>query len=293
MEFKANDQNKDQRLDQFLASHTDLSRSLIKKLIESGDIKVNAIGSKPSYKLKQEDKITVNLPAPTKMELTPEPIPLDIIFEDKDIIVINKPRVLTVHPGAGRSSGTLVNALLHHCKDLSGIGGVERPGIVHRLDKDTSGVLVVAKNDKAHQNLSKQFKERNVEKTYLALVEGEVKNDSGTINEAIGRHPVNRKKMATLTPTKGRHAITHYKVLKRLEKTTLLELMIETGRTHQIRVHLKHIGHQVVGDPVYGPAPAGAGGQLLHAYKIKFKHPVTWKELEFEAKLPEDMLKLI
>ncbi|NQU16767.1 MAG: RluA family pseudouridine synthase [Candidatus Saganbacteria bacterium] len=291
MEFSIIEQEKGLRLDQFLVSKADLTRSRIKNLIESGNILVNNKLSKPGYKIRPEDNISVSIPEPQKMTLKPEEIPLCILYEDRDIVVINKARGLTVHPGAGRHSGTLVNALLHHCKDLSGIGGVERPGIVHRLDKDTSGVLVVAKNDKAHQNLSKQFKNREVEKTYLALVEGKVKKDVGTICERIGRHTVNRKKMAVVTVEgkMSREAVTHYKVLKRLERRTLLELKIETGRTHQIRVHLKYIGYPVVGDPLYGKGKA----QLLHAYKIKFTHPVTGKEMEFEAALPKDMLKLI
>lgn len=300
MQFCIEEQDQNQRLDLFLDSRIKhLSRSRIKKLIESKDITVNNQPSKPSYKLKIRNIVKVVIPVPKKLDLEAEKIPLNIIYEDKDIVVINKQRGLTVHPGAGNHSGTLVNALLHHCKDLSGIGGVERPGIVHRLDKDTSGLLIIAKNDKAHQNLSAQFKDRKVEKTYLALVEGVVKDDSGTISLAIGRHPVNRKKMAVLQQVKdnkkARHAITHYKVLKRFDKSTLLELKIETGRTHQIRVHLQHIGHPVVNDPVYGSRAKGQGsrGQLLHAYKIKFRHPVTQKELEFKADPPQDMLKLI
>jgi len=231
--------------------------------------------------------VDINVPEPEKSKLEAENIPLDIIYEDKDILVINKPRGLTVHPGAGNRSGTLVNALLHHCRDLSGIGGVERPGIVHRLDKDTSGILLVAKNDKAHQVLSAQFKDRTIQKTYLAIVKGNPKKDEGTIAEPIGRHPVNRKKMAV--SHKGREAVTHYKVLKRFKEYSLVELKPKTGRTHQLRVHLAHIGHSILGDPVYGKGNA----QLLHAYKIKFTHPRTEKELEFEAKLPDDMLKLI
>ncbi len=304
MQFCIEEINQNQRLDLFLSEKTELSRSLIKKLIESSDITVNSNSSKPSYKLRLGDKIVVVIPKPKKMKLGAEDIPLNIIYEDSDIIVINKQRRLTVHPGAGNHSGTLVNALLHHCKDLSGIGGVERPGIVHRLDKDTSGVLIVAKNDRAHQNLSKQFKNRKVEKVYLAIVSGLVKKDNGTIDEAIGRHPVNRKKMSTLIPSpspkrrrelKSRDATTNFKVLKRFDDCTLVELKPKTGRTHQLRVHMKHIGHPILNDPVYGSRVKGQGsrGQLLHAYKIKFKHPISGKSLEFQAEIPQDMLELI
>lgn len=297
MQFSIKDPQKNQRLDKFLSDSTGLSRSRIKKLIESGNITVNGAKADPSYKLKTEDKIEINVPEPEKSKLEAENIPLDVIYEDKDILVLNKPRGLTVHPGAGNRSGTLVNALLHHCRNLSIIGGVERPGIVHRLDKDTSGVLIVAKNDKAHQSLSKQFKDRTIEKTYLAIVKGNPKNEEGTISESIGRHPVNRKKMAV--SQKGREAVTHYKVLKRSKDYSLVELKPKTGRTHQIRVHLKHIGYPIVGDPVYGgkknstPHLNVGNQQLLHAYKIKFTHPTTQKELEFEAPLPQDMLKLM
>lgn len=282
-----------QRLDKFLSENTEFSRSRIKKLIESGHITVNGKKAEPSYKLKKEDKVDIDVPESEKSELEAEEIPLDIIYEDKDILVLNKPRGLTVHPGAGNRSGTLVNALLHHYSGsrLPTIGGVERPGIVHRLDKDTSGVLLVAKNDKAHQSLSAQFKDRTIQKTYLAIVKGSPKKDEGTISEPIGRHPVNRKKMAV--SQKGREAITHYKVLKRFKNYSLVELRPKTGRTHQLRVHMKHLGHPISGDPIYNEGDDSNHRLQLHAYKIRFLHPSTGKEMEFEAKLPDDMLNLI
>ena len=296
MQYLIGGQDRNKRLDQFLAATSlKLSRSQIKRLVEQGFITVNNHSTKPAYRLKKDDRIDINIPPPKKTHLVGAAIPLNIIYEDKDIIVINKPRGIAVHPGAGIKSSTIVNALLNHCKDLSGIGGVERPGIVHRLDKDTSGVLVVAKNDKAHQSLSEQFKGHRVDKTYLAIVYGSPKKDQDTISSRIGRHPINRKKMSVISSAsklKSREAVTGYRILKRFKDLSLLELKPKTGRTHQIRVHLHSIGHPILGDPVYGKRYTvhGTRQQLLHAYKLKFTHPRTGKEMEFEAALPEDML---
>jgi 23S rRNA pseudouridine1911/1915/1917 synthase len=287
------------RLDAFLVTkEIGLSRAHIQKLIEERKILVNDRPQKPSYKLKIEDKVSVDIPPPRKLEILPEAIPLDIVFEDRDLLVINKPRGLVTHPAVGNYSGTLVNALLYHCKDLKGIGGVERPGIVHRLDKDTSGLLVAAKSDLAHQSLSKQFKDRTVKKIYVALVQGVVKPDSGFIQEKIGRHPVQRKKFAVIknSELKSREALTFFKVLKRFKEHTLVELTLKTGRTHQIRVHLSHIGHPLVGDRTYGGKSKIGELEiltLLHAQTLGFIHPRTGKYMEFSSPMPEDMREAI
>ena len=239
------------------------------------------------------DKIEVTEPPLEKIETRPEPIPLEILFEDDDLVVINKPAGMTVHPGAGHREHTLVNALLHHCPTLSGIGGKERPGIVHRLDKETSGCLVAAKNDVAHRHLSKQFAERTVDKIYLALVAGKLRKQTGVIEEKIGRHPVHRKRMSVSSP-RGRAARTEYRVLRSNEQASLLECRLHSGRTHQVRVHLHHLGHPVLGDKIYGPRFAkNFQRQMLHAWKLGFRHPRTgeWKNLE--APLPEDFKEAI
>jgi 23S rRNA pseudouridine1911/1915/1917 synthase len=279
-----------QRLDQYLAGQKklDLTRSQISKLIEAGNILVNDRIVKPSYHLKTTDQLTIDIPPLKKLDAKPENIPLDIVYEDDDLIVVNKPRGMVVHPAVGNYEGTLVNALLHHVKNLSGIGGVARPGIVHRLDKDTSGLIVVAKNDLAHQALAKQFKDREIAKQYVALVKGVIKQDSGEIAAAIGRHPVKRKKMAA---GRGREALTFYRVIERFKDATLVELTPKTGRTHQLRVHLNHLGHPIVGDPVYG-GDKGTG-QLLHAQKLAFTHPRTGEKLAFTAPLPDDLAEAI
>ena len=291
-----NENDKGKRLDIYIAENfKELSRTMIKKLIESNNILVNDKSEKVSYKVQANDNISIDIPEAKETKLKAQEIPLDIIYEDSDIIVINKPKGMVVHPANGNPDGTLVNAILSICKNsLSGIGGELRPGIVHRLDKDTSGLIIVAKNDKAHINMSEQIKERNVKKTYIALVRGNVPEEEATINMPIGRSTKDRKKMAVTK--NGKQAITHFKVLKRYSKYTLLEIKIETGRTHQIRVHMAEIGYPVVGDAVYsnGKNEFGIEGQMLHAYKLEFMHPITNKHMELTAPLPqyfEEILK--
>jgi len=281
------------RIDVFLAAELDYTRSYIKKLIVDGLVFVNGKTVKPSYKVKENDEVVVNIPEAEKIDVLPENIPLDILYEDDDIIVINKPQGMVVHPAPGNYSGTLVNALLYHCKNLSGINGILRPGIVHRLDKDTSGVMVVAKNDKAHISLSNQIKERSVFKKYVAIVEGVIKDEEGKIEAPIGRHPVDRKKMAVIED--GRYALTLYKVLERFKENTLVEAVIKTGRTHQIRVHMAYIGHPIVGDHVYGfkRQKFKLEGQALHSSVLGFMHPTKGVYMEFEAPLPEYFVRLI
>ena len=279
------------RIDAYLASRNEeLSRVSIQRLIDEEKILVNNKKIKASYKVQNGDLITLEEEQPKEVSLKAQEIPIEIIYEDKDIIVVNKPKGMVVHPANGNPDGTLVNAIMAICKDsLSGIGGELRPGIVHRLDKDTSGVLIVAKNDKAHINMSEQIKEHQVEKTYIALVRGIVKENEASISMPIGRSDKDRKKMAV--KKNGKSAITHFKVLERFPKhnCTLLEIKIETGRTHQIRVHLSHIGYPVIGDEVYssGKNEWNIKGQCLHAKSLKFKHPTTDKEMFLEAKLPE------
>ena len=291
-----NENDKGKRLDIYIAENfNELSRTMIKKLIESNNVLVNDKSEKVSYKVQANDNISIDVPEAKETKLKAQEIPLDIIYEDSDIIVVNKPKGMVVHPANGNPDGTLVNAILSICKNsLSGIGGELRPGIVHRLDKDTSGLIIVEKNDKAHINMSEQIKERNVKKTYIALVRGNVPEEEATINMPIGRSTKDRKKMAVTK--NGKQAITHFKVLKRYSKYTLLEIKIETGRTHQIRVHMAEIGYPVVGDAVYsnGKNEFGIEGQMLHAYKLEFMHPITNKHMELTAPLPqyfEEILK--
>ena len=277
-----------QRIDKYIAEKQELSRVTVQRLMEEGDILVNGKRTKPSYLIQTGDEVTIQMPEAKETDLKPQEIPLDIIYEDKDIIVVNKAKGMVVHPAVGNPDGTLVNAVMAHCKgNLSGIGGELRPGIVHRLDKDTSGLLIIAKNDKAHLEMSEQIQNRQVKKTYLALVKGIVPENEATIKMPIGRSTKDRKKMA-VTP-KGKEAITHFKVLERFEKYTYLEVSIETGRTHQIRVHMAEIGHPVVGDMVYsnGKNEFNIEGQMLHAHRLEFKHPITEKEMCLEASLPE------
>ena len=264
-----------------------LTRVMSQKLIEQGNVKVNGKNVKTSYKLNENDKVEVEIPEVKEVCIEAQDIPVEVLYEDNDIIVVNKPKGLVVHPANGNPDGTLVNALMKICKGtLSGIGGEIRPGIVHRLDKDTSGVLIVAKNDKAHLALCKQIKNREVKKTYLALTRGIIKENEATINMPIGRSTTDRKKMAVVKT--GKEALTHFKVLERFKENTLLEINLETGRTHQIRVHLSQIGYPIVGDMVYsnGKNKFGVQGQMLHAWKIKFMHPITGKGMEIEAPLP-------
>ncbi len=277
------------RLDTYVANqNNELTRTAAQRLVEQEKILVNRKKQKVAYKVIEGDIVTVEESEAKPIELKAQEIPLDIIYEDKDIIVVNKPKGMVVHPANGNPDGTLVNAIMAICKDsLSGIGGEIRPGIVHRLDKDTSGLLIVAKNDKAHVNMSEQIKNHEVKKTYIALVRGIVKENEATIDMPIGRSRSDRKKMAV--DKSGRNAITHIKVLKRYDKYTLLEINIETGRTHQIRVHLSHIGYPIIGDCTYsnGKNEFGVVGQCLHAKCLEFKHPVTGKEMKLEAPLPD------
>lgn len=277
-----------ERLDVFVARHCPgLSRSRAHRLIQEGQVTVNDRRAKPSLVVQPGDRVSVRVPPPQALEAEPEAVPLDILYEDSDILVVDKPAGMVVHPGAGRTHNTLVNALLAHCPDLSGIGGRLRPGIVHRLDKDTSGLLLVAKNDRAHDSLSRQLKERTVEKGYLALVRGKVEPREGVIEGAIGRDPRNRKQMAIVAG--GREARTGYRLREHIDGFTLLEVMPSTGRTHQIRVHLAAVGHPIVGDAVYGRPSPLVSRQFLHAYRIAFRHPADGRLLVFESPLPADL----
>ncbi|MDF2721885.1 MAG: pseudouridine synthase [Paenibacillus sp.] len=285
-----------QRIDKFVteaAADEEFSRSQIQLWIKDGDIQVNGAAVKPNYKLATGDRIQLAIPEPTEVNVQPEPIPLDVVYEDADVIVVNKPRGMVVHPAPGHTSGTLVNALLHHCRDLSGINGVMRPGIVHRIDKDTSGLLMAAKNDKAHISLAAQLKAHTVIRKYIAVVHGIVAHDQGTIDAPIGRDTADRK-MFVVTPKNSKHAITHFIVLDRLADYSILELKLETGRTHQIRVHMKYIGHPLVGDPMYGRSKGNPiDGQALHAGVLGFVHPTSGEYVEFAAPLPDDMVHLL
>lgn len=277
------------RLDAFISKETDISRSRVAALIESGNILVNGKCVNKNYKLKPQDLIVVDVPENKEYEALPENIPLDILYEDSDLLVVNKPKGMVVHPAAGHYTGTLVNAVLYHCGDsLSGINGVMRPGIVHRIDMNTSGLLMIAKNDNSHQNLAEQISDHSFVREYEAVVYGNIKNDFGTVDAPIGRHPVKRKEMA-VTDKNSKNAITDYTVLDRLNGFTHLRLKLHTGRTHQIRVHMAYIGHPVAGDDVYGPKKVitSLGGQCLHAKKLGFIHPTTKEYLEFESELPE------
>jgi len=289
-EFRVDSKAVGVRLDQFLAGEVPrLSRARLQDLIKDGHVTLNGGKTKASMRLRDGDTIVLNEPPPTAIETRPEEIALDVLYEDDDFIVLNKPAGLVVHPAAGNWSGTIVNALLHHCPTLSGIGGEQRPGIVHRLDKETSGCLVVAKNDAAHQSLARQFAGREVTKIYLALVAGKLARKSGVVEAAIGRHPIQRKKMAVLTNGRGRAAKTSYRVLRELPVGTLVECTLYTGRTHQIRVHLKHLGHPVLGDEVYGKR-GGFARQMLHAWRLGFVHPRTGERMNFESPLPPDFV---
>jgi 23S rRNA pseudouridine1911/1915/1917 synthase len=283
-DFKIPDQSA-MRLDVFLAENSRLTRSAIKNLIERGKVTVNDKPAKAAQKLAAGDFVHMILEAAKPVEICAQDIPLDIVYQDADIAVINKARGMVVHPAAGNRDGTLVNALLFQVGDLSGINGEIRPGIVHRLDKETSGLLVVAKNDAAHLSLSGQIKSKQAKRIYRAILDGILKQDEGTVDAPIGRHRTDRKKMAVVQG--GRNAVTHYKVLERFARHTYVECILETGRTHQIRVHMKHIGHPVTGDEKYGrKSPLTEGGQLLHAHKLGLIHPKTGETMEFTAPLP-------
>ena len=285
------------RLDKYLSDKLeDMTRSYLKKLISDDKaVLVNGNPAKPNYKLKPGDIIELAVPEPIELEIKAENIPLDIVYEDNDMLVVNKPQGMVVHPAAGNYTGTLVNALLYHCGDsLSGINGEKRPGIVHRIDKDTSGLLLVAKNDNAHQKLSSQIKERSLTRAYKALVHGNIKQDSGRIDAPIGRHPSDRKKM-TITDKNSREAVTNFRVLERYGRYTFVECILETGRTHQIRVHMSKNGHPIVGDKTYGVKKEefNLAGQLLHAYKVGFIHPVSGEYMEFVSELPDYYMNVL
>jgi len=279
-----------ERIDKYLSEQLeDMTRSHIQKLIKENMVRVNGMAVKSNFKLSASDQIEVEIPELKEPDILPENIPLDILYEDQDILVVNKPKGMVVHPAPGHYTGTLVNAIMYHCKDnLSGINGVMRPGIVHRIDMDTTGSLLICKNDRAHQALAEQLKEHSITRKYHAIVHGRLKEDEGTIDKPIGRHPIDRKKMSVHC-TNGREAITHYRVLKRFQQFTYIECQLETGRTHQIRVHMSSIGHSILGDQVYGPAkcPYKLQGQTLHAKVLGITHPTTGKYMEFDAPLPD------
>lgn len=288
--FQITEEMEEERIDKCISLLMDsLSRSFIQKMIKEEKVLVNGAVVKGSYRVKTDDDVMFFLPKAVEPDIEPENIPLDILYEDSDVIVVNKPKGMVVHPAAGHYSGTLVNALMYHCgKDLSGINGVMRPGIVHRIDMDTTGSLIVCKNDKAHNCIAEQLKEHSLTRRYRAICHGVIKEEEGTIDKPIGRHPVERKKMAVNAPN-GKRAVTHYKVLQRFEKYTYIECELETGRTHQIRVHLASIGHPILGDSVYTnqKSPFKLQGQTLHAAVLGFIHPTSGNYVETEAELPD------
>jgi 23S rRNA pseudouridine1911/1915/1917 synthase len=278
-----------ERIDKFIAKESeDFSRSQVQQWIKDGNVLVNGQVVKPNQKLHENDQVILKIPPPIELHIEAEEMDLAIVYEDTDVVVINKPRGLVVHPAPGHYSGTLVNGLLAHCHDLSGINGVLRPGIVHRIDKDTSGLIMVAKNDKAHLSLAQQLKDHTVNRRYIAIVHGKIQHDKGTIEAPIGRDPVHRQQMAVVSG--GKNAVTHFRVVERFEQYTLVELQLETGRTHQIRVHMKYIGHPLASDPKYGQAKTlTLAGQALHAGVLGFKHPSSGEIMEFEAPIPADI----
>ena len=294
--LEADESYMDERLDKFLSAVLpDQSRSYLQKIIKDGSVLVNGKAQKASYRMEDQDEVLVDLPELKEPEIEAENIPLDILYEDDDLLMVNKPKGMVVHPSAGHLTGTLVNAVMYHCKDcLSGINGVMRPGIVHRIDMDTTGVLVICKNDKAHNHVAAQLKEHSITRKYRAIVHGVIKEEEGTVDASIGRHPVERKKMAAGVKN-GKRAVTHYRVLQRFRNHTYIECQLETGRTPQIRVHMASIGHPLLGDTVYGPAknPLHLQGQTLHAQVLGLIHPSTGEYLEVEAPLPEYFEKLL
>lgn len=296
LHFTISSENAGQRIDSFLASRCDdLSRSAISKIIEKSLVIVNEKAVSKSYKLNEQDVVEVTLEDPVLLDVKAQDIPLDIIYEDEHLLVVNKPKGMVVHPAPGNYTDTLVNALMYHCKDsLSGISGVMRPGIVHRIDKNTSGLLIVAKNDIAHNHLAQQIKEHSFTREYLTIVYGNIKDDNGTVDAPIGRHPVERKRMC-VTDKNSKNAVTHYEVVERFGDFTMLRCKLETGRTHQIRVHMAYIGHPVAGDEVYGPKKVikSLGGQCLHAQKIGFIHPLTNEYIEFICEIPQSFKEFL
>ena len=296
LEFNVDASANNIRIDRYLADQCpEHSRSYIQKLLKEEQVLVNGHVIKANYKTQSGDYIEFHIPDPEVLDILPENIPLDILYEDDDILVVNKPKGMVVHPAPGHYSHTLVNAVLYHCgENLSGINGVIRPGIVHRIDMNTTGSLLICKNDKAHQILAEQLKEHSITRKYHAIVHGNLKEDAGTVNAPIGRHPTDRKKMSTKAPN-GRHAVTHYRVLERFGNFTYIECQLETGRTHQIRVHMSSIGHPILGDEIYGPAkcPYKLQGQTLHAKILGITHPSTGEYIEFDAPLPDYFKELL
>lgn len=293
MNLKFQTEEKGQRIDKYLCEQTQLTRSRIQQLIEQGAVVVNGKATKSNYKINPGDLIEVSYEDLSELDVVAQDIPLDIRYEDSDVIVINKPRGMVVHPANENQQGTLVNALLYHCKDLSGINGVLRPGIVHRIDKDTTGLIIVAKNDKAHLELSKQLQDKTVNRLYYALVHGTFAHDYGTIDAPIGRDETDRQKMA-VTEKNSKEARTHFRVLERFKDYSLVECRLETGRTHQIRVHMRYIDHPIVGDEKYGyRRTMKIGGQLLHAHQLEFVHPSTGEKMVVEAEIPQDFAEVL
>lgn len=296
--LEAGEENAGERIDAFLASKLhDVTRSWLQKLIEAGNVSVEGREKlAKNYKLRAGDRLTVELPEPETLDVLPENIPLDIVYEDKYLLVVNKPSGMVVHPAVGNHTGTLVNAVMFHCGDqLSSINGVVRPGIVHRIDKDTSGLLVIAKTDAAHRGLAEQFAVHSIKRAYRAVVYNNIKEDDGRVDAPIGRNPKDRLKMAVVSADKGRRAVTNYHVIERSGKFTYVECRLETGRTHQIRVHMAYIGHPLLGDPLYGPRKgmSGVTGQVLHAKELGFVHPITGEYMEFDSELPSEFVKAL